>query len=181
MINVKVELEDLTDDYSIKTISLPCDIRTQIDRDHEYVIISCEPDLDIGDNNDIEKLNRVLDSINNENPEMTAEYLSILLGNSSARDLFDEDFLRRIEENDFMFEDISEIDWLMSPEETAGCYLATELKIPFDEGVTGKMLDLLDSSVLVDYVNWKDVWRQYEAIGFRLVSKDDNTYILHWR
>ena len=91
--------------------------------------------------------------------------------------MFNEDFVRRLKENDFIFEDISEQDGgsRLTTKEIAAMYLATELMVPFDRGITSELLEDVAKSALLSYIDWFEVWDQYAAAGFTLAGK----YIIH--
>ena len=129
-------------------------------------------------------MNEVIDDINSENPGMTAELLALIM-DAVDGELEDEEFVRRIKENDFMFEDLSEVTWKMGNEELAACYIATELGVPFDTGITKEILDFISKDEITDYIDWSAIWAQYEAIGFRLAedleSEEYSLYLIHWR
>lgn len=184
MIKLKVYLEDISDGISEKIIDLPCNLNAELERDHEYVITCCDPDLALWQYDDVYKLNNVLDEINSENPDMTAEFLAVLLEASESLDIFDEKFIRKVEDNDFLFDDISHITWAMCPNEIAACYLATERHVPFDKEMSREVFECLSNEELVDYINWEDIWRQYEFQGFKLVETGDRdnekAYLVHW-
>lgn len=178
MIEVEIELEDLTSESDI-TVCLPCDnIGDILDASHEYAVAYTEPDLALDTYEDICKLNKILDEINSENPEMTMQYFDILLEASGMReDIFNPAFAERLKNNDFYFADISEIEWKqMDSEQIAACYLATEMCVPFDESITKKALSSMDDS-LIDYIDWSTVWAAYQELGFKLI---DDFYIVHW-
>lgn len=182
-IRLIVEVSDLLDCGDSKTLTLPCDLRAELENHYDYIILSTKPDIPLSRNDDIKGLNDILDEINSENPGMTAEYLEILLEAAPSGDLFDERFVHKLKENQFMFEDISKVRWAMSAKETAGCYLATELRIPFDDGITKDILDVLSDDAVSDYINWDQVWEQYASIGFKLIERasvgSSGRYIVH--
>lgn len=169
-IRLIVEVSDL-DGGESKILTLPCNLRSELEDYYNYIILSTTPDIPISRNDNIQELNDILDEINSENPGMTEEYLGVLFEASPSGDLFDENFVRKLKENEFMFEDISGVRWAMSAEETAGRYMATELQIPFDHGITKDMLEIVSDDVLVDYINWEQVWEQYASLGFKLIER----------
>lgn len=185
MIQLAVEVSDL-DSGASKVLTLPCNLRAELENHYDYIILSTIPDIPISRNDDIKGLNDALDEINSESPGMTEDYLEILLEATPSGDLFNDEFVRKLKENEFMFEDISDIHWAMGAEETAACYLATELRVPFDHGITGEILDVLGDDAVTDYVNWEQVWAQYESIGFKLIQRarplqrgNSGRYIVH--
>lgn len=184
MVKIRLELEELENSKTIY-VTLPCNLRAELDLQCDYIIMDSEPSMPSVYNMDLRKLNDVLDEINCENPGMTAEYLNLLLDASGARDITDEEFLRRIKENDFMFEDLSEIRWKMSGEEIAARYVATVLKVPFKKGINAELLCAMSSDIISEYIKWEDIWSQYETLGFRVeedsTSEEYGLYLIHWR
>lgn len=184
MIKLQVELEDSFDDMQYIKIILPCDLRMELDNQHDYIIVSCEPDIQIPQNDDIKRLNDVLDEINSENPEMTAHYLDILL-KASGMSLFDDEFIRKVKENDFLFVDLSDIHWHMTNNEIAACYLVQELGIPFDRDMEKETFTHMRDEQLTDYINWADVWDLFETNGFTLIEEDmvaeNELYLIYWK
>ena len=76
----------------------------------------------------------------------------------------------------------SGLRWVMNAKETAACYLATELKVPFDHGITDEMLDVLSEDAMTDYINWGQVWDQYSSVGFQVIEQEPTAggrYIVH--
>lgn len=184
MIKLELELQDWDDGCADKTVTIPSNIRSELNRQNEYVIIDSTPSIPSIQTMDIWELNEVIDDINSENPGMTAELLALIM-DAVGGELEDEEFVRRIKENDFMFEDLSEITWKMGNEELAACYIATELGVPFDTGITKEILDFISRDEITDYIDWSAIWAQYEAIGFRLAedleSDEYSLYLIHWR
>lgn len=184
MVNLDIEVENLTTDYSIKSISIPCNLRSELDPNCDYVIVSCEPDIPGGYTDDLESLNEILETINSESPGMTNDLLRVLLSASDS-DIFDEVFLRKIEENDFMFEDLSNIEWGMEPDEIAARYLMTVLHIPFDRNIKPNTIEAFDDDSLSNYISWGKIWREYETLGFKVVEDLEGEtyglYLIHWR
>lgn len=170
MIQLVVEVSDLDCEDS-KVLTLPCNLKAELDNHYDYIILSTSPDIHISRNDCIGELNDILDEINSENPGMTAEYLKILLESSPSGDLFNEEFVRKLRENEFMFCDISGLNLVMDAKETAGYYLATEHRVPFDYGITDEAFDVISNEIMVDYINWRQIWEQYECVGFRLIER----------
>ena len=164
---------------------MPCDIRSKLDSQHEYIIVSCDPDISIPQNDDIKRLNDVLDEINSENPDMTAYYLGILLQASNGMSLFDDEFIRKAKENDFMFEELTDIKWRMEIDEIAACYLLQELGVPFDKDMSKDSIEHLKDEEIVDYINWKYIWEKYGDMGFKLVTSEDpadnRIFLVYWK
>jgi len=175
MIQLTVEVSDL-DCGESKILTLPCNLRAELENHYDYIILSTSPTISITRNDSIKELNDILDEINSENPGMTEEYLQVLLEAAPSGNLFNEDFVRKLKENEFMFGDISDVDLPLNAKETAGYYLATQLNVPFDYGITDEMLDAIANSAMMDYINWELIWEQYESVGFRMIDKK---YIVH--
>lgn len=184
MIKLQVELQDWHGNCEDKIITIPSNIRSELDAQSDYVIVDSSPFISEIQMMDIWKLNDILEEINSENPGMTAEFLKMIL-EAVDGDLEDREFVRRIKEGDFLFKDLSDITWRMGNEEVAACYIATELGVPFDNGITKEMIELITKDEIVDYINWSEIWSQYEAIGFKLAedidSEEYSLYLIHWR
>lgn len=180
MVELKVEVDDWDTGETVP-LTLPCDLRGKIDTSHELQIIDWDGFISIGYYNDIKKLNEVLEEINTECPALTLELLDKILDASGAYGLDDEDFVKKLCGNDFMFEEIVGTDnWLISTdEEKCACYLATEMYIPFAKNITEEHLDEIKDD-LVDVIQWDTVWRYYEHMGFKIIDIDNRLYILHW-
>lgn len=184
MIKLKLELQDWDDGCADKVVTIPSNIQSELTRQNEYIIVDSTPSIPGVQTMDVWELNNIIDEINSENPGMTAELLSLIM-DAVDGELDDEEFVRRIKENDFMFEDLSDITWKMGNEEVAACYIATELCVPFDTGITKEILEFISKDEITDYIDWSAIWEQYEKIGFRLAedleSEDYGLYLIHWR
>lgn len=181
-ISLKVELQDLNGDWPDRTITLPCNIRSELDGQAEYIIISCFPDIPLSRCDDIGLLNSIIEDINSINPDMTAEYLGILLV-ASGLDITDETFIRRVSTNSFIFKDLSDIQWEMTPQEIAARYMISELEIPFD-GLGKETLTALSNERVANYIKWDEVWATYSVMGFSLVEDSnfgDGLYLVYWK
>lgn len=184
LVTLKIEIENLTTDYSTKEIIIPCDLRAELEPNCDYVVVSCEPYIPMGYNDDIKGLNEIIETINSESPGMTNDLLRVLL-EASGENIFDDTFLRKIVTNDFMFEDISGIQWKMGDEEIAACYLMTVLRIPFDPATKPETIDALCDDSISDYISWEGIWNEYETLGFRVIVDLDGEnygrYLIHWK
>lgn len=183
MIKLKVGLEDM-DTFETIDVILPCNIRAELHTGHEYVITDCE-DMPLICGMDIYELNSIVDDINSENPGMTVEYLRILADAAGVIDITDKEFLRKVRENEFLFEDLSDVSLSMSAEELGARHIVTKMNLPFDSGITKEMLSVLSDDKLRDYINWEAIWYQYERKGFRVEedteSEDFGLYLIHWK
>lgn len=181
MIKLQIEVQDWDNGGIEKVISIPSDIKSELNRQNDYVIVDSTPDIPGISVMDIWELNEIIDGINSENPAMTTEFFALIM-DAVDGNLEDDEFIRRIKENDFVFEDLSDITWKMSSEEIAACYIATELKVPFDTGITKEILEFIGKDEITDYIDWFAIWSQYELIGFKIAEDDDgNIYLIHWR
>lgn len=183
MIKLEVELQDLNGDWPDKTITLPCNLRSELNDQAEYIIMSCEPDIPLPKCDDIGLLNSIIEEINSVNPDMTAEYLGILLI-ASGLDISDETFVRRASSNSFMFKDLSNVQQRANSQETAAYYLVTELEIPF-EGADAETIWALSDKKIADYVNWEEIWTTYSVMGFSVIEDsglgDGDLYLVYWK
>ena len=184
MIRIEVELQDWDSGCVEKTVMIPSNIRMELNSQSEYVIVDSTPFIPDIQTMDIWELNSIIEDINSENPEITAELLALIMDTVNG-ELSDDEFVRRIKENDFMFEDLSDINWKMQEEEIAACYIATVLGVPFDIGITNEILEFIGREEIVDYIDWKSIWAQYEISGFKLIedieSEECGLYLIHWR
>lgn len=154
-----------------------------MDEQAEYIIVSCCPDIPLSKCDDnIGLLNRIIEDINSINPDMTAEYLGILLI-ASGLDITDETFIRRVSTNSFIFKDISDIQCEMAPQEIAARYMVSELEIPFD-GLDKETLAAISNEKVSSYIKWDEVWATYSVMGFSLVEDSNfgnGLYLVYWR
>ena len=166
-----------------KTVILPCNLRSELNDQAEYVIVSCDPNIPLSKCDDVGLLNDILEEINSVNPDMTAEYLGVLLI-ASGLDISDETFVRRASSNSFMFKDLSAIQWEMTSQEIAARYLVTELKVPFD-GVDNETLLAFGSEGVASYIKWEDIWTAYTIMGFSLIEDPGlgcgTLYLVYWK
>lgn len=190
MIQLLLDIDDISDG-SQRAVMLPCsNLSAQLPSDHEYVIISSFPDMGIWLEDDIWKLNNTLDEINCENPEMTADYLGVLVDASGTSNFYSEEFLRRVKENDFMFCDITNIDYDLGTYGNAACYLLSEHRVPFwgdDVPVTAAhelVISAFQATAAKDFVDWHAIWDKYYELGFRIIDWETDTmsktFVVFW-
>ena len=176
MIEMKVELYDW-DATRFETVTLPCCLSEKLDMTHEYQItggdginLTCY---------ELEDLNNALDEIASANPLLTAETLMAIMEASGSDDLTDEEFLRKMTEEDYMLELVYD-DWRgrLSPDEECAWFLAAKQKIPFAKNITPSNLDEMD--LCPEAVDWTAVWDYYERMGFKSVEIDGELFVLNW-
>lgn len=184
MINLFVEVEDIDNNFEVKELELPCNLKECLTQGRDYLIANCEPHITGVTHMDIWELNTVLDEINCGNPGMTAEYLAILAEAADVIDLSEETFIYKVIANDFVFVEIDGYinNGKASDEEKAARYIIENFGIPFDTGITKKHISILTDPFLRDYIAWEYVWDQYQLIGFKLVDGPDfnSLYLVHW-
>lgn len=99
--------------------------------------------------------------------------------------LFDDEFIRKAKENDFMFEELTDIKWRMEIDEIAACYLLQELGVPFGKDMSKDSVEHLKDEEIVDYINWKYIWEKYVDMGFKLVTSEDpddnRIFLVYWK
>lgn len=181
MIHVKVTLIDLYD-FSQTKLTIPCTLTDDIDPDHEYEIISMSPDLPLLDIDDIWRINAVLSEINTANPDMTIEYLNILV-TASGSELWDPEFVRRVCEDEFMFYDLTDCNFGLSKRCNAAKHLLTQERVPFDKQVDQFTMNILGCTEVQDYIDWEAIWRQYLTLGFQIIEEDfdkGRTFLVFW-
>lgn len=182
MINIRVSLLEMESGKTI-TVDVPSSLIGTLYPERDYYISETVPNIDNWQIDDIWELNDLVDEINAENPEMTVEYMDILLMASMAQSAMDLDFRRRICENDFMFEEVTNTGYDLSGQENAAKYLADCAGVPFAPNITPSMLAGLMSSCVENYINWSLIWRKYLAMGFQYVetdSPDYRSYVVLW-
>ena len=106
MVKIKIQVDDWDTGESTE-LTLPCDVRNKVDTSHSLYIIDWKCDMMIGYYDDIVQLNNVLDDINAECPSMTIEILNAILRASGCGDLSDKNFIQKICNSNFMFEEIT--------------------------------------------------------------------------
>ena len=181
MIKVPVEVEDYDTCKSFNLI-LPCDIKSKLDISHELMLIDWDSGIFLGSTRDVLSLNAAIERINTENPAMTLPILEALYDASYVSSLDNEEFLRKICENDFMLEPVCGTgNWCLLglDEEACACYLATEMCIPFAKNVTQQLIKEMKGEQ-IDNVDWEIVWEYYEIMGFEKMIIDRQTYLFHW-
>ena len=188
MIQLLLDLDDLTDG-SQRSVMLPCNLKSQIPTDHDYAIISTFPELGIWLQDDVWKLNATLDEINCENPEMTADYLGALIDASGVISLYNEEFLQRVKENDFVFADITNADYDLGLYGNAACYLLSEHGIPFfgTRNVIqchALIMAAFKSEEARKFVDWSTIWDTYSDMGFKIVDWETDLtskiFLINW-
>lgn len=179
MLKLLVWVDDLSSGEDLE-FTLPCDL-SMLDSLHEYEVVDMSYGLVRGGNVSLLTLNQALRRIEDCQPEATVEWVSALLEASDCLSVTDEEFLTRIENEDYFIADLSECDgWVMRDEGKAACYLATELGIPFAPHITAEILDTIKED-LIDYIDWENIWYgSYEFMGFYLIHSEDFLYIVQW-
>lgn len=184
MVELLVELYDF-DTGDTQTVILPCNIRQEVDLSHELQMISWEPFIWIGEDN-VSTVNNIIERINVENPDITAEILEAVLEKSSENSLASKKFIEKICNNDFMLERVEEFEspFVESDEAICARHLATTGMIPFAANINQNTLEEMKKSPAK--INWDVVWKYYKNMGFVIISKDDcfpiddALYIFHW-
>ena len=183
MLRIEAEVLDL-DTGLVTELILPCDLSGRLDKSHEYYIVSCEPNIDEWMVDDIWKINSFVDEINSENAEMTVDYVNILLSVSNCRDVLDGEFVRKIKENEFMFENITDCSYGLGTIGNAAKHLVKDAHVPFDDNIPQYIVNALMNPVVEQYIDWDYIWRRYIAMGFQLHVVDDGPaageYVILW-
>ena len=175
MVKLFVSLFDYDDEQRYE-FYLPTDL--QLDKTHEYLIEYHDGLFTLGDFDDVFKLNKVLDYINSENPDMTNELLGAIFDASCALRMSDAEFLRKICEKDFMMDEVEcVLDNVVSDEATAASYLAVRCRVPYAHNITQKRID--DISAVNDF-DWDLVWPHYEHMGFKILWVGLQMYVFNW-
>lgn len=174
MFVLKVEVSDWDTGDMIK-LTLPCDLRTELDTSHEMQIIDWDGFMDIGFYNDVEKLNESIDRVNSECPSLTFKMFESIINAYGGG--IDNEIIDKICEEDFMLEEVKGIAG-GTDEEICARYLATKMYIPFAKNITESVLDDITKNY-IDVIEWDKVWKYYEQMGFSIIICDQKTYVLH--
>lgn len=179
LIELKVKVDDL-DSWESKTVSLPCNLRREVDLTHDLQICEWEGAFSLGSCDEIVGLNGLIEEINTENPEITLDLLTAIFNASDTHSLDNEEFVRKICCNDFMFEEIGNYNQVLtSDEEKCAYYLAVKKKIPFARGITDGNLKEIEM-VPTNMINWRAIWVHYRHMGFKIVQFHNMKYVFHW-
>ena len=185
LIALKVEIEDADNNFEVKKLTLPCNLRTELTSGRDYIIVDCEPHIPEVLDMDVWELNNILDEINCENPSMTEDFFSALVLASEVIDLTDEEFIRRVKENDFFFSDVSKLmdyGYISSEEAAAARYLVHTAKLPFHKDLTKEQMEFFMDETVDDFISWESVWDEYSARGFQLIEGPGvgQYYLIYW-
>ena len=175
MLEFDVQLENLTTDEDEVTLHLPMsesEIRSKLMRDCEYLVIDHGSLANFKNYDDIFALNEVINRISTENPLITNELLAIILETSSYDYLDDEEFLEKICQNDFMYEEVTiPEEWTETKEEYAAYVLCMEHEIPFSI-FEQEMVEIKRAGK--DYDDWSSIWDVYSFMGFYMSEDTDD-------
>jgi len=180
MIKLNITVEDF-DTHATYYIQLPCQIKDVLNLSHDLQITEWDSSMMLDYCSDIESLNKVIEDINCENPNMTLEILEDILKATCCK-LSDKFFIDKLCSNDFMLEEVDtsgyDID-LISDSERCAHYMVTELEIPFAKNLGGKMSEMKIRPK--SFYDWRVVWGLYSKMGFQLLRIGRNLYVFNWR
>lgn len=180
MIELNITVEDF-DTHKTVYMKLPCVVKDMVNVGHDLQITDWDLKMPIDFCSDIESLNKTIEDINCDNPNITLEILEVIARTTGCR-LSDSSFIEKLCSNDFMFEEVDmsgyDID-LISDIERCAHYMVTELEIPFAKNL-GKKMDEMKVRPKAFY-DWRVVWRLYTKMGFQLLHIGKNSYIFNWR
>lgn len=184
MIKLQVEVQDFPEEMGFQTVTIPSNLQAVLDPNVEYVVVDTLPRIPDVSSIGVWELNDLISSINQSSPGMTADFLAMLM-DATGCELSDEEFVRRIKENDFLFEDITDLTRKYDAEEAAAKFTAFTLHVPFDADITKDMLSFFERKEVEYYIDWYAIWEQYETMGFKIIEDylDDGykIYLIHWR
>lgn len=177
---IKFELMVCDEDSGeLVVLDMPCNIKEWVDPGHSLSFIDWDCDLPIALCDDICKLNDIIEDINAENPAMTTKLLSMVFDASGSCSIEDEEFLRKINTNDFMLEKVDTKNSVLTPEEVSAKFLVQQCEIPFAKNITNKCIAEINSNTKI--VNWEAIWKYYKKMGFKIIKSEDETlYVFHW-
>ena len=179
-----IELNITVDDFDTQKtvyIKLPCVVKDMVNTGHDIQITSWDSKMPLDFCSNIESLNKVIEDINCDNPNITLEILEEIVRTTGCR-LSDSSFIEKLCSNDFMFEEVDtsgyDID-LISDSERCAYYMVTELEIPFAKNLEGKMIEMKIRPK--SFYDWRVVWGLYSKMGFQLLRIGTNLYVFNWR
>ena len=180
MISLDVEVYDWDDGESVY-MTLPCRIEQIVNTHHSLSVDTGCSGIHTKNQDDLITLNDSLELINTFNPYMTTKLLGKMIDTIGGGSIDDEEFTRKISEDDYVLERIPSIERLAAYEgiEKCAAYLSTELFIPFAKNITSEELESIRIDKM-DRVNWKRVWDYYYIMGYREIDCDGFIYVLNW-
>lgn len=180
MIELDITIEDF-DAYKTYYIRLPCSVKDVICTSHDIQVTEWGLSHPVEFCCDIESLNKVIEDINCENPNMTKDMLEEIMKNTGCK-LSDSLFVEKLCSNDFMLEEIDisrkSIDFT-SDTHMCAYYLATELEIPFAKNI-GHLMSELKLNPASKY-DWEVIWECYKKMGFEKIYINNKIYVFNWR
>lgn len=186
MIQMQVWIEDFSLDNSIE-LTLPDDnLSSKIDLSNDIIISEYGSDTSFGVY-DLEKLNEILQEINDQNPDLDLELLEELFKLYDCESISDKNFLNLIIDGDFLNDSITDFivekcgdyDECYSQQEAlAAMYLCVCKKIPFSRNIPLNKIDEVFND-LIDFIDWNYIWGIYEYIGFKVVEINGETSVLY--
>lgn len=179
MVTINVEIEDW-DEGSTYNVELPCDIDRVVDQSHELLLSDWDTTLPIDNSADIGDLNDILFAINGETPDMDLDLFEKIVEASGKSDFLSEENAVKYCTADYFLEIVTENKEDLSDDEKAAKYLATTLMIPFAKTVTQSTLTSFRKTSN-DRVNWENVWKHYEVMGFKHFNHRDCLYVFNFQ
>lgn len=186
MIQMQVWIEDYSEDSS-KELFLPDnDLPSKINLSNDIVLSDTESLTDFGVY-DLEKLNKILQDINDQNPDLTLESLEELFKLFGSKSIDDESFLNFLNEGDFLCDDIT--DFIIEKlgdyegscyqyEKFAAMYLFICKQIPFSRNITiNKIQEIMEE--LIYFIDWDYIWSIYEYMGFKVSEINGGTSVIY--
>lgn len=174
MVEIIVEVQDWHD-YSSMKLKLPSNIELQLDKDHEYVVVDCEPYIKLPNFDDVFKLNKTLQYINDNNSAMTAELLSMLVDFSTEKDLFNETFLYRLVNDEFYFKEVNDTNNKKNSKVNTAKFLLKNQKI--------QPKSPIPYNPTTD-IEWEFVWQAYSNMGFKIIDGKmydyEGIFVVYW-
>ena len=173
MIKIELNLHNLTTYEEPKSVVVPIsetELKSKLMPDCEYYVQPEMSELSFKAES-VFTINKIISLINDENPLMTEEILGNLLCLSGYNYVDDDEFLKKVCENDFMYIEITNAPLFAEDEDVAAYILYNTYDIPFS--VSDIEIEMVEDSPLVDGY-WYCAWETYYYMGFRTLSYDNN-------
>ena len=176
LIKLRVEVAD-TDVLTHTYITLPCNLKQEVDTSHDLQITDWDSIISIG-YDDIVELNEAIDKMNAENPMLSLSLLEKIMEASGVHSLDDKELQRKICDSDYLLEKLDDDALTGFSDNREGCawFLSAKMGIPFAKNISNDFL----TNIQTDKINWIKVWEYYSKMGFRIIKCNEAIYVFHW-
>lgn len=171
----------MTTDEGEILLELPmdnCDISSKLMPNCDYIITDWDSNIIFENTDDVIKLNEIISKINTENPALTLKSLCAIYEASDYKYLEDEDFVEKLCNNDFMYEEIDmPSNGILTCEEYAAYILFTKYNIPTSPITCEQGILDIEDAYGDDF--WSVVWDIYQFMGFRISEDEEDLYKIY--